>query len=157
MDSIRQYLLSIIAAAVICAIVRALTRKKGASGGIINLITAVFLVLIVVAPLKNWSLAEVKYYIDNCSSNAETITNYGTSAAEEEVATIIKTQTEAYIVDKAESFGAHLQANVTLNQASPHVPKAVTITGNTSPYLKQKISQFITADLGIPEADQIWA
>ena len=156
MVHMRQYLLTVIAAAVICTIVRALTHNKGASAAIVNLITAVFLLITVISPWKNWSFSAITEHIKDYSDSAETIVNNGVAAAQTETAAIIKRQTEAYIVDKARSLGVYLQADVTISDTSMAQPEAVTITANTSPYLKQKISSYISTDLGIPEANQLW-
>ena len=53
MDSIRQYLLSITAAAVICAIINALSGKKGTTSAVVKLLSGLFLTLSVISPLLN--------------------------------------------------------------------------------------------------------
>ena len=156
MIHIRQYLITVIAVAVICAVVRALTRKKGVTSAIVNLTSAVFLVVTVISPWTNWSYSGITEHIKDYSDIAEAIVNNGVYAAQTETASIIKSKTETYIVDKAKSFGVEVQVDVTLSEDAFSRPETVRIKADTSPYLKQKIAQFISADLGIPEADQVW-
>lgn len=156
MIHIRQYLITVIAVAVICAVVRALTRKKGVTSAIVNLTSAVFLIVTVISPWTNWSYSSITEHIKDYSDLAETIVNNGVYVAQTATASIIKSKTETYIVDKAKSFGVEVQVDVTLREDALSQPEAVRIKADTSPYLKQKISQFISADLGIPEAEQVW-
>ena len=153
---IRHYLLSIIAAAVICAVVRAFAGKKGSTATIVNLISGIFLCITVISPWTDYSFSDITEHIGNYSNSAEAIVSDGVLAAQRESSTIIKKEAEAYIVNKAKSLGVDLQAEVTLNEHPPTTPKSVRLTANASPYLRNKISQDIFENLGIPEAEQIW-
>lgn len=157
MVHIRQYLFSIITAAVICAIIRGLTNKKNAPATVVHFVSSVFLVIIVLLPWSRWSFSDISAHIKDYSDNAQAIANNGVSAAKEEMTAIIITKTETYIVNKAESLGVALCADVIACDESTGQPTSVMITANTSPYLRQVVSQYISADLGIPEANQVWS
>lgn len=156
MPHLHQYLLSVIAAATICTVIRALTHKRGASATIINLVSAVFLVTTVLLPWSDWSLSDISEHIKEHSEDAQTIVDNGVSFASAERVAIIKQETETYIVNKAESLGVVLTADVTLCDGSSGQPESVRITATTTPYLRQVITQFVASDLGIPEARQAW-
>lgn len=156
MDGIRQYLLSVTAAAILCAIVKALTDKKGAPTTLIKLISGIFLAITVFAPLTNIDLSNLTDYMKSFTVDADTAAAVGTDYAREETAAIIKAQTEAYILDKASSLGADLQVSVTLSDDTLPVPCAVVITGGIAPYAKERLTRYITDDLNIPEAQQTW-
>ena len=154
MQRVQQYLLTVTAAAIICAFVRSITHNKGSSAAIIKIISAVFLSVTVISPWSNWSVSEFTEYIQESSIEADTIVAEGVAAAQKETETIIKSQSEAYIEDKAMSLGVTLQADVTVTDSQLHT---VTITiEHISPYHKQQIIRYIAADLGIAEAAQIW-
>lgn len=156
MEAVRQYLMSVIAAAVICAIVRALTQNKGASSEIIKLICGVFIAITLISPWNKISISGIVNYIEDFSLDAENITSAASESAREEQNKIIKAQTEAYIQDKALSMGVQLQADITVSNLSPGLPQRVEITANASPYQRQQITGWIETDLGIPEDQQIW-
>ncbi len=156
MDGIRKYLFSVICAAVICSIVNTLSGKKTATGAIIRLISGLFMALTLIAPLVEIRLADYGDYFKNFSVDADTAVTFGESAASDELRAIIKSQTEAYILDKADSMDAAIDVEVTLNDEYPPVPCGVRITGSISPYSKETLSQFIANDLGISKEDQVW-
>lgn len=76
--------------------------------------------------------------------------------ASEELRTIIKSRVEAYILDKAESYGAKLKVEVMLSEDQVPVPMSVRITGSISPYGKKMVTQLIREDLGIASEEQVW-
>ena len=156
MDQMRQYLLSVIVAALICAIIRSLLHKKGASSAIINLIASVFMVLTLIGPWTNIDLQDVGHPFRDFATEADVIAEQGVHAAQEETAAIIKEQTQTYIEDKAKAMGADVQVEVSLGSDGIAMPESVMITGTTSPYVKAKLSKCIAEDIGIPEAAQKW-
>ena len=156
MEFIRQYLLSVIVVSVICAIVRILTRDKGAASEIIKLVCGIFIVVTLISPWNKISLSGIDNYIDDFTADAEAITTQASLLAKEEQAKIIKEQTEAYIQDKALAIGVLLDADASVSELSPGQPESIEITANTSPYQRQQIAQWIETDLGIPEDRQIW-
>ncbi len=156
MEGVRKYLLSVICAAVICSVVNTLTGKKTANGGIIKLISGLFMALTLISPLVQIRLTDYGDYFNDFSLDAHTAVTYGEAAAIDEMRTIIKSQTEAYIFDKAASMDATVDVEVTLNDDYPPVPIGVKITGSLSPYSKEILSGYIANDLGISKEDQIW-
>ena len=152
----RQYLLSVTAAAILCAIVKGLTDKKGSPAALIKLICGIFLAITVLAPWTSINLSGLTDYMKSFTIDADAAAAEGADYAREETAAIIKSQTEAYILDKALSMGANLQVSVTLSEDTLPVPCAVTISGNISPYAKERLTLYIMDDLNIPEAQQTW-
>jgi hypothetical protein len=59
-------------------------------------------------------------------------------------------------MDKARSYGAEIQVEITLSQEDPPVPKGCTITGEISPFVKQQLQKVLTNELMIPEENQRW-
>lgn len=156
MDNVKQYLLSVISAALICSIANSLLQKKGTYQTILKLICGIFLALTVIAPITNIKLADFSNYSNMLSVDALAVVNAGTDAAKSEIEQIIKQKTEAYILEKAAILGTNIMVDVTLNEDTPPVPSRVTITGNISPYAKHTLQQYITNDLAIAEENQIW-
>ena len=67
---------------------------------------------------------------------------------------IIKSRVQAYILDKADSFGTSLEVEVILDQ--DHIPVSVELQGNISPYARAQLTEIIEEDLGIPKEHQLW-
>ena len=80
----------------------------------------------------------------------------GEEVSADEINTIITEQTLAYILDKAESFGARLEVEVQIARDGTYRPKAVTLRGSVSPYAKSRLQQIIEEDLQISKEDQQW-
>ena len=156
MNGIREYLLSVICAGVICGVVTSLAGKKSANGAIIRLISGLYMSITLISPLVNIQLTDYTDYFNRFAIESDNAVFSGESAAEEELYSIIKSQTEAYILDKAGSMDAVLDVEVTVNEDSPPVPCGVTITGTISPYAKEILSRLIANDLGIQKEDQNW-
>ncbi len=154
---IRQYLLSIITAAMICGIISVLFQeKKGSYAKIIKLISGIFLMFTVISPLGNVELTGFGDYTDTLKEIAEESVEEGVTAAAEERNAIIKQQTEAYILEKATSLGAQITVEVHLSDDSIPYPNAAVITGSVSPYDKAALVSYISTNLNIPEDSQIW-
>lgn len=156
MEQIRQYLLSVIGAAILCGIVNSLIGKKSAHAAIIKLISGLCMTFTVISPLLKVQMNDYSDYFNSFADDAEKVVASGEEIAAKELRAIIKGRTEAYILDKAASLGLDVEVEVTLSNDIPPLPCAVTISGSASPYSKNALAQYIANDLGIPKEDQIW-
>lgn len=156
MDHIRSYLISVITAALICSIVSALPGKNGTLSAIRKTLCGIFMSVTLISPLTEFRLPDVQAYLDGFHGDAAEAVLLGQSMSQDTAAQLIKQQTAAYILDKAEELGASLEVSVTLCDAQPQVPCAVTISGMVSPYLKQQLTAMIEQDLQISREDQHW-
>lgn len=156
MDRIRGYILSVICAAIICSVINSMIGSKTTHGTIIRLLSGIFMSVALISPLVNIRLTD---YTDNFSAiqaNGTQLVSTGQNLAYEQLHSIIKSQTEAYILDKAASMDIVLDVEVKLNQNDPPIPCEVKITGAISPYSKESLSRYITNNLGIAKEDQVW-
>ncbi len=156
MEGIRKYIISVVAAAIICAVVKLLIDQKSAPGAVVKLIAGVLLTVTVIGPVTNIQFMDLSKYVEDFTLSADTAVDAGTAYAAENTAVIIKQRTEAYILDKAQLLGADVQVDVILSEESVQRPCTVVVTGNLSPYAKQKLMTIIVQDLGIPEENQVW-
>ena len=114
------------------------------------------MVITVAAPLAQLQPYDLAERFPVVGEEVEDAVSNGKGAAYEAMAASIKAQTEAYILDKAESFGASLTVEVSVEGPDLPVPCGVRIAGSISPYGKKQLSDMIVKDLGIPAEEQIW-
>lgn len=156
MGFIRQYLLSVIASALFCAVIAGLVGEKSAHSSIIKMLIGIFMAIVVILPLKRLDFSDIPSAVDAFRENGEGYSQTGTQYAREELEKVIKQQTEAYILSKAASMDLIIEVEVTLDENEPPTPNSVVIKGTVPPYAKTKLQTVITDDLGIAKENQKW-
>ena len=156
MEAIRTYFLSVTAAAIICAILKGLLNQGGTPAQLVKLLSGIFLSIIALRPLAQFDLGSLADLNFDYSMDAEAAVAEGENIAADALAELIKSYTEAYILDKAQSFGVSLSVDVTISDDQIPVPQTVHLTGNASPYVKAQLSALLTDQLGIAKEDLIW-
>ena len=156
MDVLRGYILSAVAAAVLCAVVNGLIGKKSTNSAAVKMLTGLFLAVTVLAPWVDFRLTDLGLWTADVGSMADVAVAQGEEMAQDALASIIKRNTEAYILDKAASMALKIEVEVMLGSTNPPLPDKVYLKGAVSPYAKGVLSQSIALDLGIPEEKQIW-
>lgn len=156
MEQIRAYLLSVIAAGVICSIVTSLPGKSMTVSTLLKLTTGIFMAVTVISPLISLQLPNIQSYMDAFSMDAAYVVQTGQEIAMTETKDIIKSKVEAYILDKANAFGADLTVQVSVSEDQFPVPCAAELSGAISPYAKLRLTQFLEDELGIRKEDQVW-
>ena len=156
MDSLREYLIGVIAAALLCGIVTTLIEPKGAIGIAVKWITGLLLILSVVRPWGSMSLDGLMGWTDQLMADGSDHVQSGKLMADEVYRSGIKEQMEAYILDEAKTFGCDLAVEVVLSDGDVPVPEQVRLRGDVSPYAKQSLARFLSEQLGIKQEDQLW-
>lgn len=156
MAHLRNYLITISAAALICGTITSFFGKKTSYSVVIKLLTGIFMTITVISPIIRVKIADFSDYMDAILSDGKEIVTEGQQAAEEQYREVIIQQTEAYILDKATSLGAELEAEVTLSESSPPIPVSVKIKGAVSPHAKQVLQNYLSSQLGISKEHQLW-
>ena len=156
MENLRQYLLSATAAAVLCAILLSISDRKAPWFGIVRVLCGVFLSVTLIAPFADFRLGDIDQYLGDLRAEGTAASEAGVDAAEEALAAIIKSRTEAYILDKAESMGASVHVEVVIPEESFPSPGLVRIQGVVSPYVKAQLRSWIRDTVGIGVDNQLW-
>ena len=156
MSAVGQYLVGITSAALICGVLTSLMGKNHPQVSIVRMIFGTFLTLSVISPVKNVQLLDIGDYFDSLQLDAQYHASGGEDAYIEQLREIIKSNTEAYILDKASSMGLTIYVDVEVNHLDSPVPISVVITGTVSSYNKQRLADIIANDLGISEESQTW-
>ena len=156
MEALREYFLSVTAAAILCACVRRFAGEKDTAGKVVKLICGLFLAFTVISPIARVKISDFALFTGEIYADAEAAAAAGEDCTKEAIADIIKTKTEAYILDKAHALGLDIEVEVQVASKTTPVPQGVRISGNVSPYAKQQLQIMLTQELGIPEEDQLW-
>ena len=153
MDAVKEYLLSVTAAALICGIVSSLAGRNSSTSKLVKLLCGLFLASAVLKPLVDVRIDNIYDFADGLTLNGDLAVSQGEKMASEEMKRIIKQKTETYILDKAKALGLDIAVVVTLED---YTPATVTITGDVSPYAKADLCASIAQELDIPPEEQIW-
>ena len=156
MEGVREYLLSVTAGAMLCAILTGLTGEKGALSGLHRLVCGLFLCFTVIAPLAQVKISDFSDLAGDILGEGQQIAREGEESTREALRQIITDETRAYIMDKARSYGAEVKVQVTLSEDDPPVPVRCTISGAVSPYVRQQLTKVLISELGIPEENLTW-
>lgn len=154
METVRDYLLSITAAALVCGCINSLAAGNGTISKILKLLCGLFLAASVIKPVVDIKITDVYRFTDQLALDANYAVSDGEQMAMDEMKRIIKEKTETYILDKAKTLGADLNVEVILDGV---VPVGVMLTGDISPYAKVNLCETISQELGIPLKEQVWS
>ena len=156
MDFLREYLLSLTASALFCAVVVGFVGEKGSLGKIVKLITGIFMMLTIASPFARLDISGWTDYFDGLTAQTGAAVEGGENFARESLEEIIKEKTQTYILDKAKDYGAHITAEVTVDGSDLPVPCGVRIRGSISPYGRKQMEVYICDELGIELEAQQW-
>ena len=152
----KDYILGIMVAGIVCGVTRSLLSDKTAIGQILRLLTGILMVITILSPVVNISFTHITDFLDGLTEQGDYYANSGKTMAEESMSAIIKEQIEAYILDKADRMDLDITVEVALDDSNNSVPCGVTITGNLSPYAKGILGSYIEEQLGIAKENQRW-
>lgn len=157
MDTIRSYILRIVAAALLCGICQSFFSSKNAAGAIVRMVTGLLLAITVLSPVVDLRIGDLTGYLSGLQTYTDSIVEDGEEVGQRERAGIISEQCETYILDKAASLGLTLQVDVQLADDDFLRPKSITLKGSVSPYAKSILEEYIADSLGIPKDKQLWS
>lgn len=153
MVGLRQYVLSVIASALICGIVSGLIRE-GPAKPLVRLICGLFLTVTAIQPIADIDFSDLLDDSFSYLEGGQYATAMGEKMAQETMAGIIKAEAEAYILDKASDLNAEITAEVFVSEEQ--IPVSAAISGEVSPYVRKQLETILQTDLGIAKENQQW-
>lgn len=151
-----KYILSVILAACVVAIVTSLLDEKTNQGVLLRMIGGLFLAFTVITPVLKLDFEGAISIVDDYMAEADDAARRGEDLATDAMGEIIKEQTEAYILDKANSYGATVCVSVEVSEDPVPIPVSACLEGNVTPYAKWQLQRMLESDLGIPKENQQW-
>ena len=155
MEDIRSYILSVTAAAVLCALVTVLAGKGGTLPALVKLMCGIVLAATVIYPLAGFSAVNLSQYLEQIQFDASAAVEAGTFLSKEQTSTRIKEALETYILDKAAALSANICVEVTLEEDGM-TPAGATMEGSISPFARIELETMILDELGIPREALRW-
>lgn len=156
MDAIRRYLISLCAAALLCALVRALV-PGGRMKKLCSLLCGIFLTTAALSGISGWQLSDFAQELSKMQVAAEQARTGVEIRNREALRAIIKSKTEAYIWDKAQELDLPVSIEVTVEADSGYpYPSGVRITGAFTPQQQKTLAAYIEENLAIGKERQIW-
>lgn len=155
MELLRNWLLGVTCAAMVMALAEALT-PEGSIRRICRLAGGLMLVLAAVDPLLKLDEDALSRALTEYRVTAK---DYGDALVEKNnvlYKTIIEENTAAYILDKAEALGISCRAEVMFaydGDGNPY-PRAVNIFGRMTEEQRERLSNLMETELGIPRSQQ---
>lgn len=155
MTELRGYVLSAVAAACFCGIVLSIL-PKGSTRELLKLLCGLFLAFTALSPLTRLDLSFAEEFVNRFAGEAAQTAALGEQYSQKQIRDSIKTETEAYILDKANAIGAAITPEVTLSADPVPIPIGVRICGAISPYARQRLETMLQEELGISKENQLW-
>lgn len=153
MDGLREYVIRVVAAALISGVVIRLTEGIG-SGEIIRMLCGLFMTMILLQPIIGRQELQWEFMLPQIRRQAEENVLEGVAAAEKIRQEFIMRQAETYISNRAAEMDTEIQAEIMLGE--DNLPESVVLTGAVSPLNKSRLTQIIASELGIPRERQEW-
>ena len=152
MTFLRSWLLSVTACAVLVSIAQQLT-DGGTMKKVVRFVGGMVLMLAMLRPLLSLTFDLPELDGENYREAVEALKETLSAEQDSALSNSIAAQTQAYIEDKASSFGLSMRAEVqtALRDGVP-LPDSVTLYGTKSAAL----SAYIAQELGIAEEKQLW-
>lgn len=157
METLRTYLLGIVAAAMAVTAASALLRE-GSLRRAVRLAGSMVLILVVLGPLLWESLDAFGAYLAEIEMEEDALRS-GIEVENTDILTrIICRKTEAYILDKATAMGAEVEVAVTMEQGEHYpYPYAVTVEGALTDAQRELLSEDMELSLAIPKERQVFS
>ncbi len=154
MGQLRNYLIAVCSAAMLCAIIKQIAGRNKMCSGTVNLLSALFVTICIISPWKDFSLQDLQMYNPLETQSADVYVETGKQMTQNKIETIIIERTQAYILEKANQL--HVQVEVRVELSNDGIPLRSVITGNLSQSEKDELSAFLLKEIGIKEEMQIW-
>ena len=158
-DLIRNWVLSVAAAAFIAGIATAIT-PPGKLRKVVSLVCGFLTIAVMLGPLRDFNLESYSYYMVEFQNKTDA---YGVNLENENerlVTAIIEEQSAAYILDKATQLDiVNFQVTVESKAGDGDYPYpwSVELGGEATEEQRRRLEKVIEAELGIPVERQHWS
>ena len=157
MDSVKNYIVMIVAVCLCCGIIKKLAGETGPHSTIINALCGVTLAVTVISAIITIDFRSFENVLDDIQFQSTTYVQTGVADTNNELREIISSKVCAYVLEKASSYDCSISSvQVTLSDDSLPVPNSIVIIGTFSPYVKNHLAEIFESNLGVSKESQQW-
>ena len=153
MEGIREYLLSVSYAALICTIIVMLAGEKSSAGKSIKILAGIFLIMVILKPAIQIRISDWKSFESDFWETSQQAVAEGERLALASFSAKATLSTQRLIEQEAERLGCRLDVVVVWEDNSP---KEIQLKGAVSPYAKSAITRWITNNMDLSGEAVIW-
>lgn len=156
-QAVRDYLLGVVATALLAGVLLTLT-PKGAVHRALTFLCGLAIILAALGPIARLDFEAMAQSLARTQVGAAASAGEIQADNEALISAIIKEQTESYIWDKAGALGLSLsrvEAEIQTGGAYPY-PYSVRISGTWTPEARDRLRRLVEQELAIPAARQEW-
>lgn len=155
MESLREWIFRILCAALISGILTAFPMGEGTKK-LLRFVCGLFLTTTLLSGLPGVEVSQILDELLPETGEIPAPVAEGEEMSGAAIRQLIIQETEAYILHKATALGMDIRVDVFLSEGEFPVPEAVTIQGTCTEERKRSLTDWMEAELGIPEEDQRW-
>ena len=157
MGAVRSWLLTVIAASLICALADAL-MPPGAVRRVGRLVCGLVLMGAVLSPVAELDVEEGWRWLEDYLASVHSREAELTQTVESQMKVIIEQEYAAYIVDKTAQLGltCGIRVECGLSEEGLYLPVRTEVTGPQTAGVPAQLVQSIAEDLGVPKEAQVY-
>lgn len=157
MGAVRGWLLTVIAASLLCALADAL-MPPGAVKRVGRLVCGLVLLAAILSPAVRLDVAEGERWLAECFASMEPRRENLEETVNNQMKIIIEGEYAAYIVDKAAQLGLECTVRVEcqLSEEGLYLPDRTEAEGLWTASAQEELIRIIAEDLGVPAQRQIY-
>lgn len=158
-EALRSWVIGLAGAAMVTAVAMTVT-PEGRVKKIVALICGLVTIIALIKPVIGFDYTSFSKYLAQYKKNAESFSSDINSTNENLTRLIIEDKTRAYILDKGKSLGiTELKATVKVKWSEDGYwyPCGANLVTNADKATRDKLSQSIEAELGIPPEELNWS
>ena len=106
--------------------------------------------------MLNIQIPNLTIYTDALSEEGQQLADSGIAATYDQQKAIITEQATAYVLEKAKALNLDLSTEIAFSNDAVPIPVKIYLFGAAGPFAREQMATFITENLGISEACQIW-
>ncbi|MEG0777491.1 MAG: stage III sporulation protein AF [Oscillospiraceae bacterium] len=154
-----EWIRAIAGAALIASVAISLT-PSGKTKNVLRLICGVVLIIAMISPVIKPNMPAISMDMAKYRQNADELLKKAEESTNNLSRSIIEQESEAYILDKAQSMGIAINSvcvTAKWGDEGYWYPNEIEIVSNISPGEKNRLSNSIEAELGVSKDRQYWS
>lgn len=156
MNGLNIYLLTIIGASLICAIIKKIMQSASQNAALVRFVCGLVMGLTLLAPLKSVHLGNINGLIDAYSLDAEQYISQGQELSAHQFRDAVLSSYNDYVIREANKLGIKPEVEITLSSDQLPVPDIISLRADASPYSRTALTDTLAEAFGIEKERIKW-